>query len=217
MNLLKYILKNINLLNILLISAIFLLADYGLMPMLSITKFSVPAPKKAIEKEEEVRPAVVSPTDPLVMIEQNLFHPERRIPPEKKADVLPVPKPEFVLYGTTVTKDMSLAYMEDKNSPSATPRGRRHLTLKKGDSLSGYVIKEIDADRVVMEKEDERIVVYIYDSQKTRSADTTTQQPQQAQPPSQVVPGQPARRQPVRPPVAPTRPLQKSEMPPIMQ
>jgi type II secretory pathway component PulC len=91
--------------------------------------------------------------------EQNLFHPERIIPVEKPA---PPPKPELVLYGTLITDEASLAYVEDKKNPRQTPgRGKRVSIMKKGESIGGFVLKEIGPDRIVLMRGDESMTVLL--------------------------------------------------------
>lgn len=108
-----------------------------------------------------------SPADYGIVSEENLFHPERKIPPEKKEEAAPLPKPDFVLYGTLITGDVSLAYLEDLKEPRNTAgRGKRQLALKKGDMLSGFVLTEIETDEVVMMRGDERLTVSVDDSHR---------------------------------------------------
>jgi hypothetical protein len=98
--------------------------------------------------------------------ENNLFHPERIIPAEKKEEKQ-LPKPEVVLYGTTISDDLKIAYLEDLKAPKSTPgRGRRQLSLRKGDSLGGFILKEISTDKIVMVRGEEVLTVSIYDSHK---------------------------------------------------
>ncbi|MGE5840430.1 MAG: hypothetical protein ACM34H_10880, partial [Deltaproteobacteria bacterium] len=119
-----------------------------------------------------------------IISEQNLFHPERRIPPEKK-EAPPLPKPEFVLYGTLVTEETQLAFMEDKKAPYSTPgRGPRQTPLKLGQPLSGFVLKEIGTDKVMMARGEETIVVHLSEATrpKTREGALTTSAPGAAPP-----------------------------------
>lgn len=195
MKIFKYILKNINLLNILLITAIIIFADDAISPFFGSVKYETPTPKQ-IHKEEVEIIAIKPPVhDPLLISEQNLFHPERIIPPEKKVEGPPQPRPEFILYGTIITDTVRLAYMEDKKSPASLQKTKRHHTLKTGDVLSGYVVREIEEDRVVMERDDEKIIVSVYDPQKVRSV-ASPQPPQPAPPPPQP-------RRPIRPLIPP--------------
>jgi len=101
--------------------------------------------------------------------DQNIFHPERKIPPEKKAEKA-VPRPEVILYGTLITEQESIAFVEDKKAPRTTPgRGKRQTALHKGESLSGYILKEITANSIVLARGEERIVVLLDEGEKRKS------------------------------------------------
>lgn len=167
MNRLNLLLRNMNLLNIILIVSVFLLADYVVLPLLNVKVKYIPATSKkvfTVKKEESAQSQTPSPSDFTIIADQNLFHPERKIPPEKKEEA-PLPKPEFVLYGTLITDNVSFAYLEDKKSPRTTPgRGKRQTALKKGDTMSGFTLKEIDHDKVVMVKGEETLIVKVIDS-----------------------------------------------------
>lgn len=144
-------------------------------------KYALPPAKKTIDGEEElpVENQLPSITEYTIVSEENLFHPERRIPPEKKEEQ-PLPKPEFVLYGTLITDDTRLAYLEDLKSPRNTPgRGKRQIVLKKGDSMSGFTLKEIEAEQVVMVRGEEKVVVPVQDPsrQKERTQPAVTMPP----------------------------------------
>jgi hypothetical protein len=184
--LLKKILRNINLLNIALVVTAVLFAGYWISPLMTTKiKFSLPAVKKPVEvtgEQKTLLPQTPSVTDYAAVAEENLFHPERRIPPEKKADEAPLPKPEFVLYGTLISDDLKLAYLEDLKTPRTTPgRGKRSTALRRGDIMSGYTVKEIDTDKVVMARGEEKVIVPINDPShpKTREGQTTTAQEMQ--------------------------------------
>jgi hypothetical protein len=128
-------------------------------------------PKVKKPAAEEAAPAVTTeesqnlfPTDYSIIAEQNLFHPDRKIPVEKVA-AAPLPTPDFVLYGTLVSEGLNVAYMEDKKSPQSTPgRANRQSALHQGESLSGFVVKEINKDKVVMVRGEETVVVNLDDS-----------------------------------------------------
>ena len=171
----RYPFENINLLNILLIAAVAVMAHYTILPLLNINvklkSLVPPQAKTAGEKAPQPEYQIPSPADYLIISEQNLFHPERRVPPEKKEEA-PLPKPEFVLYGTLITDTTSVAYLEDLKAPrNTTGRGQRQVALKKGDALSGFTLKEIEPDKIVMVRGEEKMVVPIFDAQrpKTRS------------------------------------------------
>ncbi len=176
----KTIIRNINLLNVFLILIVILFSIYIISPMLDLkVKYALPTAKKTVGGEEE-SPAenqIPSITEYTKVSEENLFHPERKIPAEKKEEQ-PLPKPEFVLYGTLITDDMSLAYLEDLKAPRNTPgRGKRQIALKKGATMGGFTLREIEVDKVVMVRGEEKIVVPVNDpsrhKERKESAITT--------------------------------------------
>ena len=160
----KTIIRNINVLNILLISVIIMSISYSLLPLLDMkVKYTLPAAKKTVEdtKEKAAQTQTFSFAEYTMIADENLFHPERKIPVEKKEEK-PLPKPDIVLYGTLITDDISLAYLEDLKAPYSTPgRGKRQTALRKGDSMSGFTLKEIETDKIVMVRGEERMVVYL--------------------------------------------------------
>jgi len=158
-------------------------------------KYSFPSIKKSLDNQEEKlldsRRHILSPSDYMLISEENLFHPERRIPPEKKVEQ-PLPKPEFVLYGTLITNDTGFAYLEDAKAPRSTPgRGKRQITLEKGDTLSGFNLKEVKVDSIVMARGEEKITIYVYKKNNPKKRESMA-------PPSNVpkVPQQPAAKTP---------------------
>jgi hypothetical protein len=163
----KSIIRNINIGNIILaaVVAFFIFSDVS--PLFTVQANAVlPSAKK--QEQETVGEAqeiqIPSPAEFMSVAEQNLFHPERKIPVEKKAEQ-PLPKPEFVLYGTMITNGLSLAYVEDLKAPRSSPgRGQRQTSLKKGDRMSGFTLKEIHTDKVVLMRGEEKLVVSIQDS-----------------------------------------------------
>ena len=177
----KRLIRNINMLNVALLTGALFFAFYFFFPALDITAgFTLPAVKKSVTEKEETGTEIRIPsvTEYVKISEENLFHPERKIPVEKKADQQqqPLPKPEFVLYGTLITDDLRLAYMEDLKAPRNSPgRGKRQTALKKGDTLSGFTVKEIEADRIVMARGEESIDVKVLGNtaKKERSIQTT--------------------------------------------
>ncbi|HEX8947732.1 MAG TPA: hypothetical protein VF790_02150 [Dissulfurispiraceae bacterium] len=170
------VLKHLNVLNVALLITLILSVNY-VMPSLMHTdaKYTPLAVKKAAQPGDEAgkEEPVPSALDFVVIGEKNLFHPDRKIPPEKAAEQKPLPKPEFVLYGTLMREHGSVAYLEDKKDPFSTPgRGKRVTVLKQGESLSGFVLKSIEPDKVVMARGAEIITVPL-DTPKQRSAEAT--------------------------------------------
>jgi len=181
---LRPFLRNINLLNILLLAIVVVFALRVFMPALyQDIRYLLPHAKKNTgpEKEPLLQQNMPSLSDYMVISEENPFHPERKIPVEKKVEQ-PLPKPEFVLYGTLITDDLKMAYIEDLKAPRSTSgRGKRQVALKQGDSLSGFSLKEIEAGKVVMVRGDDRIIVPIIDPAHAREGQETTVQAEQQQ------------------------------------
>jgi hypothetical protein len=211
----KYFFKNFTLLNVLLVAVIILMAVYTLFPiMLKGFKYTLPVPKKGVVEKtvKVVGPNTPPPSDYVIIADANLFHPERRIPPEKKADdQQSLPTPEFVIYGTLITDTISLAYLEDLKAPRNTPgRGKRQIAMKIGDTLSGFTLKEINPDKVVMARGEDKITVLVHDPQRLKARDTATTKPQ-APAGQPAPPGLPSR------PASQTTPQSRGQKPPSVQ
>lgn len=171
-----YFLRNFNVMNLLLISVTALFLQYGFFPFSSLNPFNPPpAPGTPSEAGQETAEEmqIPSPADYTGIAEENLFHPERKIPVEKKAEQ-PLPKPDFVLYGTMLSDTMSLAYMEDLKVPRNSPgRGKRQTALRKGEALSGFTLKEIETDKVVMVRGEEKIIIPVNDAAHPKERTTS--------------------------------------------
>jgi type II secretory pathway component PulC len=171
----KSAVRHINVLNLLLLTIAAALAAHVLPPLLNVgVSYTPPAPKKIAEGKEEKPAAVQSPSamEYTVIADQNVFNPERKIPPEKK-DEKPLPKPEFVLYGTLITDDASIAFLDDLKAPYTTPgRGKRQKTLRIGNSLSGYTLSEVYADRVVMVRGEDRMELRVIDPSHAKARES---------------------------------------------
>ncbi|HAM51108.1 MAG TPA: hypothetical protein DCP92_10620 [Nitrospiraceae bacterium] len=206
MRLLKYFIRNATVINLILLSVLVAGGAYIISPLLGMNIGYTPPPLKKAEPVQEQQVAqtqVPSPLDFSIIAEQNLFHPDRTIPVEKVA-APPLPQPEFVLYGILITDDAGVAYLEDKKAPLNTPgRGKRQLPLRKGETLSGFTLKEIETDKVVMVRGEEQTLVYLNDQHKpkTRESDQTTA--------AAAAPGQQPSHVQQQPGVAPTRPQQE--------
>lgn len=161
----KYIFRNISVLNALLTAIIIVMALYTLLPQLHIdVNYILPSRKSPpdVKKTAPAEHAVHSLSDYLTVAEDNLFHPERKIPPEKKTEEKPLPKPEFVLYGTIVAGDVLIAFLEDLKAPrSSTGRGNRQVAVRQGDVLSGFTLREVGNDKVSLVRGEEKITVQV--------------------------------------------------------
>jgi len=170
----KYLFKNINLLNVILLTVIALFANYAVLPLLKMDlKYTLPISKKTDKNkgEEPSEKEGLSFTDHMIIAEQNPFHPERIIPAitVEKKDEKPLLRPDIVLYGTVVSQEISLAQIEDNRSPLTTPGGRKRLrVIKKGEEIEGFILKEIGTDRIILVRGDEKMIVNLISPQKKR-------------------------------------------------
>jgi hypothetical protein len=171
----RYVHKNINLLNILLVMAIAATIVFAVLPLTGM-KATVRLPEVKVKAAPSgpapmEKPPAPSPLDYAVIGENNLFHPERRIPPLKKDEKV-LPKPDLVLYGTVLADDMALAFIEDRKAPKTTPgRGQRQTVIKPGEVISGFVVKEIGKDRIVLVRGEEHMTVNLSDERKRKKSE----------------------------------------------
>ena len=204
---LKDFLRNINLLNLVLIATIILFANYAFFLMFfTKVKYLLPGITKSISDVKESFSEFSSPSssDYMAISENNLFHPERRIPPEKKEEPT-LPKPEFALLGTLITPDISIAYLEDQKAPRNTPgRGKRVTPLRKGDMMSGFILKDIQEDKIVMARGEERMTIPVHNPNRGKGPEVKTS----AQPAASSPPKLPTK---VEPPPKHRAPMTKAE------
>ena len=170
-----YLLKSINLLNILLAAAAIAAAHYIVSPHISKEmNFRTPvvnaAPAPAAEQKQKAESEPVRPPiDFMLIADQNLFNPERKIPVEKAEAPPPPPKPELVLYGTLINGNTRLAYVEDVKVPITTPgRGKRMKVLRIGDMISDFKLTEIDPDKIILVRGSEVMKVDLAESRGKR-------------------------------------------------
>jgi hypothetical protein len=169
---LKVFLSNINILNLLLFGAclfLFVTLDYPLLN--KKIEVAIPKSKEAPGQSQEIVAAVssIAYSDFIAVAEKNLFHPERKVPQVIKDAQAAVPKPDLILYGTLITDNLSIAYIEDKKAPYATPgRANRQTQLKKGDSIAGFVLREVEPARIILTKGEEKLVVMLDSKDKRR-------------------------------------------------
>ncbi len=191
-----YLLRTANLLNLLLTAVLLLMLGYLLMPLTRASTAPVVAPAKPAAQKEGPEQTVAQPTasaDYFVIAERNLFHPERIIPVEKKDEEKPLPKPDFVLYGTLIDGSTRIAFMDDLKVPFSTPgRGKRQHTIAQGGNLSGFILSEVAEDRVVMTRGAEKITVTLNDAQHKRKGPVETTPAGTSAPAGRQLPGQAA-------------------------
>lgn len=178
MRILRYIIRNFTLLNMLLFTASVVIVASWAIPMTRMgLVYPLPVITARVPQEEQrpVEAAAVLPSDFAVIGEMNLFHPERIVPVDKNDEA---PGPELVLYGTLVADGFNIAYVEDKKKPKTTPgRGKRQSVIKPGDIVSGFTVKEIMADRIVLTKGGDTITVLLDNPDKRKNDDSKIKSP----------------------------------------
>ena len=219
----QYLIRSLNLLNLVLLAVAAVVFIYVLNPILQEST-AVAIPSAGEEK--------APPTDSVKNIEgphltgvgyavigdKNLFHPDRIIPPEKKKDeaAKEKAKPELVLHGTMITDQMKLAYIEDKKAPSSSQgRGARQITLKEGDQIAGYKLTQVTDKLIVLTNGGEQVTLYLDELKERKTETTMTAKPvgaptAQQTPPRAAVSQQPPRTERATPPSAaqPRSPVQ---------
>ncbi|MFQ3574032.1 MAG: hypothetical protein SNJ53_05310 [Thermodesulfovibrionales bacterium] len=167
-------LYNINIINVMLLVCIFFFTMYLLLPAYKVNykkQYQVKVEPSQRDEDiddlvEEFKPLPLN--DYIVISDLNLFHPERKIPPLQPVKV-ELPKPELILYGTLVSADAKIAYLEDIKAPITTPgRGKRQRAMKIGEAIGGFVLKEIHPDKIVLIRGEDTMVVNVIDPKKKR-------------------------------------------------
>lgn len=194
MNRIQFILKNVNLLNLLLTALLIysanpLLASLNvkvdIKPFTEVNKDSAFMKDDLSLSDEHPTLKTASLSEYALIGEKNLFHPERRIV-EKEEQKKQISRPNVIFYGSLITDTVRLAFIEDTNAPYATTgRGKRQRVLKVGDSLSGYTLKEIQHDRVVLACGEDIMTVNVMEQSKRKmiaepKTDKTEKLPPQA-------------------------------------
>jgi hypothetical protein len=183
----RYILRQINLINLVL-SVVLLVFIYLFSSLINAAlEFKLPAPKEpsAVSAKDEAKStesALPPPEDYAIITEQNLFHPDRKVVASAKEDT-PLVRPDFVLYGTMVTDEAAIAFLDDLKSPRSSPgRGKRQWVLSIGDKLSGYTLSEVYTDGAVMISGEDRIELAVIDQTKEKvrgNAQTALKNPEE--------------------------------------
>lgn len=179
----RYVLSNISVVNILLAGVLVAVAFFTFFPgQAAEVRHDKTAVKKKTEdgkiagdKKTPKGDENPFPTDYMVISEQNLFNPERKMPEQKaEKEAAPLSKPDFVLDGTLITDELKMAFMQDRKSPVSTPgRPNRQTTLRIGDSMSGFKLMQIEKDKVVMQRGEEKIVVSLETAEKDKNRSQT--------------------------------------------
>lgn len=168
MQILRYVLRNITPLNgiLLVILAISAGAIYPSLRRSAIFDFQRPERSSPPGKEQVSSFSPPDLSDYSVVGEMNIFHPDRKPPPpvEEKPEPAqaPLQKVEFTLYGTLVSDDVTIAFVEERSfSRRVTGKRKKISILKVGDTLAGYTLKSIEDDRIIMVRGEEEVTVLL--------------------------------------------------------
>ena len=105
-----------------------------------------------------------------------------------------------------IVNGLKIAYVEDKKAtPSTSGRGARQLVVKEGDNISGFILKQITENIIVLANGEEQMTLYL-DELKDRKGEITG--PTKALSPATTVQPYVAPRQPVSQPVQRTPTMQ---------
>ncbi|KJR41864.1 hypothetical protein MCHI_002241 [Candidatus Magnetoovum chiemensis] len=172
------LLRNINILNITLLIAIAGLSYWGYKYYKTNLTVDLSGKNSSVSASEatnlEERNKLLSKGDYSLIIEKNLFHPDRKfIKPAVEAQpqtASDVPLPEFIVYGTIVSNELNVAYVVDKKTPYGTDgtRGERQRTLRLGDDLDGYVLNKITHDGVEFVRDGKSLTFDIINKDKNK-------------------------------------------------
>jgi hypothetical protein len=176
-----------NLLNILLMMALALFSIHTLMPFLYTNiEITLPEAREATLNQEIKQYSRLSPSlaDFIIVTEQNVFHPGRRAILYKKGEQ-EFARPELILYGTLITNDTCVAYVEDKKNAFSSPgRGNRQIVLNKGDVIGGFVLKEIEAEKIILIRGEEKMIVTLYENKTRKPREASSKIPTTSRSPS---------------------------------
>ena len=166
----KAFLKNINIINLLLLAmAIFLVVKLSDSFSDKKIKFIVSENKEVMTetKEKAAAESAITYLDYTVITEKNIFHPKRKMITEETPEQLA--KPEIILYGTLITDEKRVAYLEDKKNPYSTPgRGKRQVAVNEGSMVAGYKLAQVNAESILLVRGEDKIIVNL-STQKERN------------------------------------------------
>ncbi len=172
--------KHLNILNILLFVVLLSLVSYTYTRFVSASNVEFNLDQTRTEKSntnKKLTPETKLPpmSEYVVINEKNLFHPDRKPLNKKTSAGTAEGKPEIILYGTIIDGKNRIAFIEDKKKPFSTAgRGIRQRAVKVGDIVSGYRVKEIREDSIVLVSADEELVFRIDEPTKYKHSQAVT-------------------------------------------
>lgn len=176
MTMITRLLRQVNILNILLFVLIIAFTLYGYRAYRKSNRgVNIETGQTQHTPEQPLSIAtkhkLASKGDYILITEKNLFHPDRKFVKQEapKAQAAEVPPPEIVVYGTLVTDAMRAAYVVDKKDAFTTPgRGARQRTVHVGDTLAGYTVKNIIPDQVELASGERLVSLRVIEGTKNK-------------------------------------------------
>jgi len=135
------------------------------------------------QKGEAPAPAVYG-----VISQKNIFHPERKefpiiLPPDpaKKAAT----RPNLTLFGVAIGESIQSALIN--NPTRRADKGEREtMSVKVGDRVGEYTVKEIQSDRISLESSGDSFDVLLYDPSRQKKRPVFTPPPTPVRPPGSM-------------------------------
>ncbi len=118
-----------------------------------LTQQQPPADKKATVARKQL---TIDEAAYNVIVKKDLFRPSRSAPPSEDASKVPSSKESPVLFGTVITADQKSAILEDRSTKT---RKLYHIN----DSVAGFIISDIQEEKVILLRGDETIEVKLRD------------------------------------------------------
>jgi hypothetical protein len=174
----KLFFQNFNVLNsVLAVAAIILLLALDIPLINKNMEVTISGSNSALEQNRsKIAENNTAYLDYAAITDKNLFNPERRMPAENR-DNLSVARPEIILYGTLITSETKIAYIEDKKSSFSTAgRGKRPIALSMGRSIAGYVLKEVHPESILLVRGTDKMVITLRNPKDRGSADSSANQ-----------------------------------------
>lgn len=82
--------------------------------------------------------------------------------------------PDIVLFGTLITDDKKIAYIEDRKSPYSTPgRGKRQVAVKEGDIIAGYKLVKVNPESILLVHGENKITITLSTGKKRKQDEAT--------------------------------------------
>lgn len=174
------LLKNINVLNIALAVLAGVSFFIWVYPLLHTNiRIEIPKGLEDVAGSDEEASNVSKPSpmavDYAIVTDKNLFHPERRYASSNIAkEDQPIERPDILYFGSVITSEKKIAYIEDKKNPYSTPgRGKRQTHLAEGAIIGGYTLKEVNPENIVLVRGDDKFVINLRDEKDRKPGETT--------------------------------------------